>query len=339
MAMTIVRRLYFYAAAFIGLQMLAAGARDLLGTLLEQLLAPPALGPAGQSALRLSASAALLLIGLPLWAIHWWVVQRSASRAEEQRASLRRLYIYLVLLVAVLFVLFSLRDLLKALVGSEVASQAADQLAAAIATLAVYGLIWVYHWLVASRDRLEVEQAGGPATLRRWYMLIAQAVSLAVAAFAAVDVLDRLLQLIISTPIGDTPGTGTAVAGLVAGLAIWLPHHLWARRLIQVASPLQADEARSTLRQVYSALLVTATAVAGLGGLATVLSAVLLAGLGGVAWSAVLADHTRALAVALVAAPLWAYHRQQMAAEARSSDRPARGETAQLDFIHLVDKM
>src|SRR5262250_931797 len=101
MAMTIVRRLYFYAAAFIGLQMLAAGARDLLGTLLERLLAPPALGPAGQSALRLSASAALLLIGLPLWAIHWWVVQRSASRAEEQRASLRRLYIYLVLLVAV----------------------------------------------------------------------------------------------------------------------------------------------------------------------------------------------------------------------------------------------
>jgi len=71
MALTIVRRLYFYAAAFIGLQMLAAGARDLLGTLLERLLAPPALGPAEQATIRLSASAALLLIGLPLWAIHW----------------------------------------------------------------------------------------------------------------------------------------------------------------------------------------------------------------------------------------------------------------------------
>ena len=112
MAITIVRRLYFYAAAFIGLQMLAAGARDLLGTLLDRLIAPPSLGGADQAVFRLSASAALLLIGLLLWAIHWWVVQRGAARAEEQRSSLRRLYAYLVLLVVALSALFGLRDLL-----------------------------------------------------------------------------------------------------------------------------------------------------------------------------------------------------------------------------------
>jgi hypothetical protein len=334
--MIIVRRLYLYAAAFIGLQMLGAGARDLLGTLIERLLAPPAIGPADQAVLRLSASAALLLIGLPLWAAHWWITQRGASRLEEQRSALRRLYAYLVLLVAVLFVLFGLRDVLDALLSGKEPGLAAGQLALAIATLVVYTPIWLYHWRIVSQDRLEVEQIGTPATLRRWYMVIVQAVGLAVAALGASDVLDRLFQLAITTSIGDTAGIGAAVAMLAAGLAIWLPHHLWARQLVREASPLQPDEARSALRQVYSALLVAATAIAGLGGLTALLYAVLLAALGGAVWLAVLADYTQALAVVLVAAPLWAYHRRQMVAEARYSDLPAHAETARRMFDYLM---
>ncbi len=157
-----------------------------------------------------------------------------------------------------------------------------------------------------------------------------------VAATGAVDLLDLLLQQLLATPLGSSAGIGAAVAMLVAGLAIWLPHHLWAHRLVQVPSPLQADEARSALRQVYSALVVAATAVVALGGAATVLSAVLLAALGGATWSAVLAEHTRALAVVLVAAPLWRYHRRQMIAEARTSALPSRGETAERIYGYLM---
>ncbi|HEU5102904.1 MAG TPA: DUF5671 domain-containing protein [Roseiflexaceae bacterium] len=336
MAIIIVRRLYFYAAAFIGLQMLATGARDLLDTLLERAIAPPALGPADQAVLRLSASAALLLIGLPLWGIHWWVVQRGAARVEEQRSALRRLYVYLVLLVAVLFALFGLRDLLAALLSGEGLSLTRSRLSTPIATLVVEGLIWLYHWRIAGRDRLEVEQSGSPATLRRWYMVIIQAVSLAVAAFAAIDLIHQLFQLALSTPLGSGTAYGSTVATLAAGLAIWLPQHLWARRLVQLPSALQADEARSTLRQVYSALVLAVTAVAGLGGAAIVLYAVLLASLGGAGWSSVIADHTRALATVLVAAPLWFYHSRQLAAEARFSQLPARSETAGRMFRYLM---
>jgi Domain of unknown function (DUF5671) len=336
MAITLVRRLYFYAAAFIGLQMLAAGARDLLSALLERLLVPPAFGPPEQSIIRLSGSAALLLIGLPLWGVHWWVVQRGAASTEEQRSPLRRLYAYLALLVAALFVLFGIRDLLDALLSGEGLGLMGAQLSMAVATLVVYAPIWVYHWRVVGQDRLDVEQIGATATLRRWYMIIVQAVSLTVAALGAIDLLHQLLQLALTTAIGSSLGIGASVAMLVAGLAIWLPHHLWARQLVQLTSPLQADEARSSLRQVYSALLVAATAVAALGGLATVLYAVLLATFGDATWSTVLADHTQALAVVLVAAPLWVYHRRQMIAEAHYSDLPARGETAQRMFSYLM---
>jgi hypothetical protein len=336
MTITIVRRLYLYAAAFIGLQMLAAGARDLLRTLIGQLLAPNSLGSADQTVLQLSGSAALLLIGLPLWGIHWWFVQRSVARPEEQRSSLRRLYLYLVLLVGVLFVLFGLRDLLDALLGGEALSLVEGQVSGALASLVVHGPLWFYHWRVASQDRLEVERAGASATLRRWYMILVQAISLAVAVFGAIDVLNRLLQLATTTAIGGDLGVGAAVASLIAGLAIWLPHHIWARQLVRRATPLQADESRSSLRQVYSALLVAVTAVAALGGLATIVYAILLAGLGGASWSAVFADHTQALAVVLVTAPLWVYYRRQMIEEARSSDLPAHSETAQRMFSYLM---
>src|SRR5262245_31846567 len=146
MAITIVRRLYFYAAAFIGLQMLAAGARDLLSALLERLLAPPAFGSPGPAVIRLTGSPAQLLNRLPLWGVHWWVVQRGGTRTEEQRSPLRRLYVYLVLLVAVLFVLFGIRDLLDALLSDEGLDLMGAQLSMAIAALVVYAPIWVYHW-------------------------------------------------------------------------------------------------------------------------------------------------------------------------------------------------
>ncbi len=207
------------------------------------------------------------------------VAQRAAAHPEEQHAALRRLYLYLALLAAALFLLFSLRDLLDALLSGEPLDLSVGQLSRAIASLVVHGPIWFYHWRVAAQDRLEVERAGNPATLRRWYLVLVQAFSLGVAAFGAIDVLNRLLQLATTTAIGGDLGVGAALAGLIAGLAIWLPHHIWARRLVRDTSPLQADEVRSTLRQVYSALLVAVTAVAALGGLATILYAILLAGL------------------------------------------------------------
>jgi hypothetical protein len=82
---------------------------------------------------------------------------------------------------------------------------------------------------VFSSDRAVVERAGGTATLRRWYLIIAQGAGLGVMSFGGVDLLHRLLQQALAPSIGSTTGIGTAVASLIAGLAIWLPHHLWSR--------------------------------------------------------------------------------------------------------------
>jgi len=336
MSAIVVRRSYFYAAALLGLQLFAVGLSDLFGALLERLLAPAVIGTPELAAMRLSLSVALLIVGLPLWAIHWSVVQRMACRPEEQHARLRRVYGYLVLLVAVLTVLFALRDLLAVVFGTVLSEAAGQQAATAIAGIVVQGSIWVYHWRVFSADRATVEPAGGTATLRRWYLLLVQAISLSLASVAAIVLIQLLLEQSLAPAIDTRLGIGESLAMLIAALVVWLPHHLWADWLVRASSPLRADELRSTLRQVYLALVFTTTAVAALGGMAVVLYAVLLSGFGGATWQSVLVDHTRALATVIVAAPLWVYHRRQLSIEARISAQAARLATAQHVIGYLM---
>src|SRR5436190_1412684 len=91
--MVAVRRLYVFILAGVGLGMAVAGAAS-LGTEAIQI----ALGvtPFGASSRGLLAgAAAALLVGLPVWILHWTAAQRLARRESSERASaLRRLYLY-----------------------------------------------------------------------------------------------------------------------------------------------------------------------------------------------------------------------------------------------------
>jgi len=335
MATNIVRRLYFYSAAFIGLQIFASGLRRILSLLLERTFWPGAINSGELSAERLSFSVALLAVGLPLWAFHWIIAQRGLERPEEQLSTLRRLYGYAVLLVAALGALFAAYTLAGVLLTAQTYSP--DQIAAAIAALVVDGAIWVYHWRVLAADRQLVERGGGQATLRRWYLLICEAAGLSLAAYAAAGLIGMLLRIGLQQPgIGNTRSIRDAVASLIVGFAFWLPHHVWGRRLLTAATPVRADEARSVLRQVYAALVITFSFIAALGAAALLLQTALLATLGGASWSEIVTQHTRAIGSLLVALPLWMYHRGQLAQQARLSQVAARNDTARRVIGYLT---
>src|SRR5688572_8752471 len=102
--MQTIRRLYLYLLSGITLGMLLVG----LSLLLEVTLA--ALG-IGHGALasggsgdreRLSVAAALVGVGLPVWAIHWFLVERgmrpTSAHAEAERASIVRALFFSVVL-------------------------------------------------------------------------------------------------------------------------------------------------------------------------------------------------------------------------------------------------
>src|SRR5918997_3163741 len=189
MATHVVRRLYLYAAAFIGLHIAAAGARQAIAALVERVFWPGTPGSTEFNVAWLSSSVALLVVGLPLWGIHWYVAQRGRIRPEEQRSTLRRLYGYAILLVAMLGLLFAARRLLLALFGVEDWDSGASTTAAALAAVIVHAAVWGYHWRVFNADRDASERTGGTATLRRWYLLLVQAFGLSMASYAAADLL------------------------------------------------------------------------------------------------------------------------------------------------------
>ena len=90
--MRTIRRLYFYAVAFISLEVVLWG---MIG-LLRSIFVPAVIGG---SATRLAEALALILVGMPVFGLHWWVAQRDARRDMDEHASgIRAFFLYAVLL-------------------------------------------------------------------------------------------------------------------------------------------------------------------------------------------------------------------------------------------------
>lgn len=331
-----VRRLYIYLAAFIGLQMLAAGAGGLCAFVGERWLGAAPLGDPGGAALRMASSVALVAVGLPLWGAHWAMARRDALAPEGQRSALRRLYAYAVLLVAALGAMTGLQSgLALALegLGRGVGSVAP---VAPLCGAAVSAAVWLAHWPVFAADRDLVERSGACATLRRWYLALALWASLGMLSFGAGVLIHGLLQRYAFDAPGSARQLAAPAAALVSGLALWLPHELWSRRLVRAPGPLRADELGSTLRQVFVAMVVASSTVAALAGLTALLAAALRAALGEATWAGAFAEETRAAAALAVGLPILFYEREQLVLTARLSGAEGRAGTARRLISYLV---
>ena len=90
--MRTIRRLYFYAVALISLEVVIWG----LIILLRSMVAENIIFPGAE---MLAQSLALILVGVPIFALHWLWCQRAAAHDDEERsATLRAIFLYLVLL-------------------------------------------------------------------------------------------------------------------------------------------------------------------------------------------------------------------------------------------------
>lgn len=153
------RRLYVYLVTALSLALLATGLALALSALVDIAARGLALRDAALRA-KVSFAATSILVGLPVWAWHWGTAQRLAADAAagwlERRALSRRVYLYLVLFVAMVTVLSAgaalLYQVLQALLGApadlafwRVLGAELGAVMAALATLA-------YHVPVLRRD-------------------------------------------------------------------------------------------------------------------------------------------------------------------------------------------
>ncbi|MGH2355255.1 MAG: DUF5671 domain-containing protein [Chloroflexota bacterium] len=166
-----VRRLYVYLVALIALALLAAGAGGLLWTLADLATnAPRSISGPDWWREQVSLYATLLVVGLPVWALHWGPVAGPRVSADETTSLSRRLYVYLTLLAGVLALLgagaAAAKQLLDLALGEAGTPSVVTNLARALAVAAVAGVTVYYHQGVLRRDvqrsGVRAQEAGEP---------------------------------------------------------------------------------------------------------------------------------------------------------------------------------
>jgi hypothetical protein len=244
-----IRRIYVYLLAFFGLLMLAGGASNLGRVVLEVLLAAPRTAAGDYVREEVSRAGAAALIGLPVWLIHWWWAQRLAMRAADERASvLRRLYLYVVLAIALVAMAAGVHEALdEALDGRW------RDAVTALPNALVGVVVWFGHWRVAAADRTAVGEDGASATLRRWYVYGAGVVGLLWMLSGAHGVLEAIWTALAGS---TSAGLTDSVPDAVVGLGIWLVHG------VLLTTRFAEADRRATLRSV--AVFLSLAAIIGL---------------------------------------------------------------------------
>jgi len=243
--MKTIRRLYFYAVAFISLEVVLWGVIGLLRSIFD---ADTIVNDADTLAQALS----LILVGVPIFLFHWLWPQRAAAREDEEKtASLRAVFLYGVLLATLIPVVQNLLALInrsflstanlytyRALIGG---SQTwVDNLIAIVINL----LIAAYFWNILRDTWPTLPDRENFAEIRRLYRFIWTLYGLLMVIYGAQQALDFAFTLPADV-LGELgrERAVNAIALLVIGTPIWF--HSW--RILQSAL-MEAAERESLLR-------------------------------------------------------------------------------------------
>ncbi len=243
--MKTIRRLYFYAIAFISMEVVLWGIIGLLRSMLGKTIV--------DSASALAQALSLILVGVPIFLFHWiWAQRASAKDDEEKTASLRAIFLYAILLATLIPVVQNLLAFInrtflsaanlyvdRAIVGG--AQTWIDNLIAIVVNL----LIAAYFWNVAQSEWRSLPEKENFAEIRRLYRFIWMLYGLIMILFGAQQALIYAFTLSTANILGAI-GRETvvnAVALLVVGAPIWASS--W--RIIQNALD-DSSEKESLLR-------------------------------------------------------------------------------------------
>jgi hypothetical protein len=328
-----VRRLYLYGFSAAGLTMTSLAAIALLGWLMFQFGGPGITG--GQAgAMR---EVARLVMGMPLWLIFWTRAQRLFARAdeEEQASVVRKLYLYLVVFIAVLAVVttatFVLADGLRRLMG--VSSQGGGgDIRKALAIVISMALVWAYHTYVLRRDAEQAEEQAGQAWVRQLYYYLVANIGLGALLIGLGGIISVLIRYLAGVRFvtGAPEEVARFTALLIVGLPVWiLP---WRQAQMAAAAP-GADgdkERRSIVRKIYLYFyLFVATMVMLSSGVYIVYRLISLA-LGERGSGNLLADLAQAIAFSLIAVGVWLYHGSILRAEGQQAKQAQAERLASL---------
>ena len=283
--MGIVKRLYLYGVSAISLLVLAVGIENLAAVALGQIA--DVLGTtviAGESSGReqLSLAIALVVVGAPVFAIHWWLITRGwagpeEASADDRQSAIRAFHMALVATVSIAVAMYSAQRLLEPVFGAILGVDRADapwgdgRVVDNVALLLIAAPVWWLHVTRRNADLRHDRLHGASAWLTRLNRYGWAFVGLMTLLIGASQLILTLASALLGqSDIGGGQGwsvgiLATSLAAIVAGFVVWWLHADDARRAIRDAAVIGEDDRSTALRATYfGAVLLVAVASAGL---------------------------------------------------------------------------
>lgn len=316
------RRWHAYTPAFVGLMVGLFAMAGLIRLLWETLIAIPAavsIGPAGIAA-EVAGRAGALTAGLILWVGYWrWSTawfQAAGGRDPDVRSILRKVYLYLVLAVAIAWTVWNLGGILNGLLRQILLADAATtswagmfrDLGGPLGYVLTFGIIWLYHARAVGHEAAVAGERRRQATIRWIYLYLVALVAVITVAVGLAGAASTLIDL-IAQPGAVRPTRwwedriSLFATLVVVGLPLW--GWFWAGLQREAGDPFARG---SLIRRIYLLLAIALSVLTLLGSSAFTLYSLIRLALGE-PWSAgQTSELITAASAAAVAALFLAYH-------------------------------
>jgi hypothetical protein len=272
------KRFYLYAVSAISLLVLSVGLYNLaavaLGEIADSVGATIIGGdPSGRE--QLSLAIALVVVGAPVFAIHWWLIARGwhgmgETAADDRRSTIRAFHLGLVATVALGLAMFAALQILDELIGTVLGVDRFDdgRFSDDLAMLTVATPVWWYHTHLRNADIRHDRLSGAASWLTRLHRYAWAFIGLIFLVTGASQVIETLASVLIGRSGfgGDDRWwlgpLAWSISSIMVGLGVFWLHADDSRRAMRDTAIIGEDDRSSALRATYFGAVILMALVA-----------------------------------------------------------------------------
>lgn len=306
----------------------------------------------GERLIFLPDALAALVAGLPTWLYFWRWAGRLFFSMEpaERKSDLRKLYLYLVVYLAVNTAVITGGLLLNGMFLNLFDVPTQGGLGLLLAILIASTCLWVYHDLTLRGDIRLAGETALQGSMQRLYWYIVAGTGLLATVLGAAGSLGALLRLLAVTlesggaPIELRQQLAASLAAFLAGLPVWLTAWIPAQRAARGTDEAAAPMRRSFLRKAYLYLTLLFATLSVLVFAVRLVWQLLTALFGLFEGVSVLAEIGESIGFTVIGAILWAYHmwvlrgdgRLEMLEKAGAAEKAESDNTQALETLRRI---
>ncbi|MBE9525059.1 MAG: hypothetical protein IMY76_08160 [Chloroflexi bacterium] len=248
--MRTIRRIYLYTVAFISLEVIIWGLIGMARSAFS--------GGVGGSTSQLAGALSSILVGVPVFLLHWIPAQRMAHKDKEERTSrVRAIFFYGLLLATLIPIAQNILSLINRFWLNVFNLPAREAFLGLYQTwpdnliaMVMNGLVAGYVFSVLRQDWEESPHSQTFVETRRWFRYIWVLYGLTMLMAGLVQVLQFVFSIAETVGTSRSSMLANGLTLLIAGIPVWI--YFWTQVQRSLKSP---DEKASLLRRVILSIL------------------------------------------------------------------------------------